>query len=140
MQVGVSLGIVAPAGVAATSLPQMQLGSAPEIVGDDQPGGDIQIRPVQVTSPVDTVVTVQWQRNSVSIPGETGSIYKKSSVDAGADIRALVRCFRAGYAPLFVYSNVISVASADWVFDGAMILGAPGAPVQPVVSASMIEV
>ena len=140
MQIGVSLGIVAPAGVAAPSLPQILLGAPPEIVGDGQPSGVLQAEPVQVQWPTDALVTLQWQRDSLSIPGETGAAYQKSFADAGADLRVLFCCFRAGYAPLFAYSNVISVTSADWVFDGVMILGAPGAPAQPMVSASMVEV
>ncbi|GFE52461.1 hypothetical protein So717_42140 [Roseobacter cerasinus] len=140
MQLGLSIGVNAPGGVAAPSLPPIVLAAAPVIVGDDTLSGVLTLQPVQVVEPADAIVTRQWLRNSVPIPGETGSIYQKTFADSGADIRVLVRCFRAGYAPRFAYSNTISLVFGGWFLDGAMILGTPGIPPQPTVTASIVEV
>ena len=140
MLLGLSVGVSAPGGVAAPSLPAIVLSAAPLIAGDETLSGTLTLQPVQVAAPADAVVTRQWLRNSVPIQGETGSTYQKTIADSGADIRVLVRCFRAGYAPLFAYSNTISLVSGGWLLDGAMILGAPGMPAQPSVTASIVEV
>lgn len=140
MQLGLSVGVNAPGGVAAPSLPAIVLGAAPVISGDETLSGALTLQPVQVAAPADAVVTRQWLRDSVPIPGETGSTYQKTLADSGADIRVLVRYFRAGYAPLFAYSNTISVITGDWLLNGLIILNVPGVPSPPAVTASIIEV
>lgn len=137
MQLGLSVGVNAPGGVAAPSLPAIVLGAAPVISGDETLSGALTL---QVAAPADTVVTRQWLRDSVPIQGQTGSTYQKTLADSGADIRVLVRCFRAGYAPLFAYSNTISVITGDWLLNGLIILNVPGVPSPPAVTASIIEV
>lgn len=139
MQVGLSVGVCAAAGVAAASLPAITLAAVPRIGGDGSLMGTLTLDPV-VASPADASVALQWLRDTVSVPGETGATYRKTAADAGARVRVLVRCFRAGYAPLFAYSNVISLMSNDWLLEGAVVLNAPGAPARPEVSASIIEV